>query len=157
MRSCTKVLVHICTRTVQYTGRHRHTQTRKNQHARRSICLYNFGSCSLSSSSAACRIVAMVRAHINILKLGFYSRPNPVLPKPWPSHYHRFFNLSQCLENPNSYTYTLARTPQQRSCRDPEQSSKAPLTHASTCSLKAAALAVRTDRSGSGTYQGSPI
>ena len=82
------------------------------------------------------------------------------------------FNLLRmqrcCSANPTSYShkqshiYTLC----QHSCRDPEWSSKAPFTHASNCSPKAVARMVstdqllwlvRTNQSGIGTYQESPM
>ena len=59
------------------------------------------------------------------------------------------------------HTHVHTQPPTQHSCRDPERSSKAPLTHASMMLSRAtlplldfAALTVHTDQSGSLTYQG---
>ena len=126
-----------------------HTQTSTH---RRSICLHDFGSWSLCSSSASRRMIAVaVCEQTHILNLAFTLTLNliftlpPVRSTPVPMLCHSLL------------TVTRTHTPPQCFCRDLDRSSKALSTHASNCSQKAIALKVCTGQSGSGTYQGSPI
>ena len=157
-----------------------YTDSRANINTRRLICLHNFGSCFLCSSSASRRILAVVvREQMHIPNHAFTLTLNLSHPNLDPQTVTGSFNLlrtqpngsAPLLRRIDSYissshphlaqSYKRAHThthKHQRSCHDPKRSSKAPLTYASNWPpKKAIALKVRTDQSDSGTYQESPI
>ena len=122
---------------------------------RRVGCHRIFGSFSLWSLSAFCQILAAVRAHtysFNLVLNRFriqINRGTNMLPSPFAP------TVILSLNSFDGYgrTETFLSAPTQRSRRDPEFSSKVPLTHASNCRQKANVSTVRTDQSGRGTYR----
>ena len=119
------------------------TDAHADINTRRLICLRDLGSCSLCSSSASRRIlVVVVREQMHIPNLAFTLALNlsqlNLDPRTVTGGFNLLRNQSYCSATPTSHshvhTHARARAhtqpPPQRSCRDPEISSKVLLTHA---------------------------
>ena len=143
-----------------YTYAHTRTNTR------RSICLHNFGSCSLRSSSALRQVLVLVREQKHFLNLAFavaltlslhdLVHPCPadltqLSPAVMPTPPH---TLTVIFTHKRTHAHANACASPQGSCRDPERSLKMPSKHALNSCRKANALAVRTGRLRSGTCRG---